>query len=569
VDGEIVTAGRIVGDGRRPGADQVARETRWVEGDGGAAELRAVATDVSTVDDGTAAPAARHRAHTLFASVGPPELVLAGLVVAWTIVFIALPAVRHDRYGTFGFDLGIYDQGTWLLSQFKDPFVTIRGLELFGHHANLILLFFAPFYRLGAGPIFLLVVQVLAQASGAVALFLLGRDLLRSRWAGVAIAAAFLLNPTNQWLTWEFFHPDAVAIGPLLFAYWAARSHRWRWFTVAAVLALLCKEDVALAMAVLGILILVRGERRRGLVVAVLSTLWFLFCTRVLIPWQNGIGPFYDTFFGDLGKSPTEVAYNAVRHPSETWHLASADDRRTWYWRMLAPWGLLPLLDIGALLIAGPMILVNVLTAFPYTRDYRFHYSALVICGTAVATVEAIAWISRQTGRGFAVTRNVLVGVVLVSAIVCSRAWGASPLASDYDNIWPLRSDPRAELKTEAIAMVPARASLSTAYNIAPHVTHREKVYEFPVPWCNINWGVKGENLDDPAQVDWLLIDRNLVTSNRDKALLADLLGSEFSVVSDRSDIVVAHRVHPPQQPAGPSPPPGRCYARPSLEAYQ
>ena len=539
-----------------------------MEGDGGAAELRAVGTDVTAVDRRSVAPAVRARAQAVVAHVGLPEATLAALIAAWIIVFTRLPQLRHDRYGTFGFDLGIYDQGTWLLSQFKDPFVTIRGLEIFGHHANFILLAFVPFYWLGAGPIFLLVVQVLAQASGAVALYLLARDLLRSRWAGVAIATAFLLNPTNQWLTWEFFHPDAVAIGPLLFAYWAARAGRWRWFTAAAVLALLCKEDVALALVVLGLILVFRGHRRRGLVVAMLSAAWFLFCTRVLIPWQNGIGPFYDTFFGDLGKSPTEVVYNSIRHPSETWTLATADDRRTWYWKMLAPWGLLPLLDLGALLIAGPMIFVNVLTAFPYTRDYRFHYSALVLCGTAVATVEAIAWISRQARRGFAVTRNALVILVLVTAFVCTRMWGASPLASDYDSIWPLRSDPRTALKTAAIAMVPSDASLSTAYNIAPHVTHREKVYEFPVPWCNINWGVDGENLDDPGQVQWLLIDRNLVTSPRDQALLDDLLSNEFAVVSEQNGIVVARRVHPGPQPPGPNPAPGRCYPRPSLRNY-
>lgn len=540
-----------------------------MEGEGGAAEFRAVATDTTGVESETRALTVRAAAQAVVGRAGLPELALGALLVVWCITFIRLPQVRHDHYGTFGFDLGIYDQGTWLLSQFKDPFVTIRGLELFGHHANLILLLLAPFYRFGAGPIFLLVVQVLAQASGAVALFLLARDVLRSKWAGVGIAAAYLLNPTNQWLTWEFFHPDAVAMGPLLFAYWAARAQRWRWFTVAAVLAVLCKEDVALAMLVLGLIILVRGQRARGLIVAAVSAAWFLFCTRVLIPWQNGIGPFYDTFFGDLGKSPTDVVYNSIRHPTTTWELASADDRRTWYWRMLAPWGVLPLLDVGALLIAGPMIFVNVLTAFPYTRDYRFHYSALVVCGTAVATVEAIGWISRRAGRGFAVTRNVLVGVVLVSALVCTRAWGASPLASDYDNIWPLKSDARTALKAEAVTMVPSDASLSTAYNIAPHVAHREKVYEFPVPWCNINWGVNGENLDNPAQVDWLLMDRTLVTSQRDRALLDDLLRNEFSIVSDRDGIVVAHRVHPPQQPAGPNPPPGRCYARPSLTPYQ
>ncbi len=167
---------------------------------------------------------------------GAPEGVLGILLALWSYEFIHLPMLRYDRFGTFGFDLGIYDQGTWLLSRAKDPFVTIRGLEFFGHHANIILLVLVPFYWLGAGPIFLLVVQVLAQASGAVAIYLLARDLLASKWAGVALAATLLLNPTYQWLTWEFFHPDAVAIGPLLFAYWAARNQRWRIFTVAAIL---------------------------------------------------------------------------------------------------------------------------------------------------------------------------------------------------------------------------------------------------------------------------------------------------------------------------------------------
>ena len=58
----------------------------------------------------------------------------------------------------------------------------------------------------------------------------------RSRRRPVARVRArnvYLLHPTSQWLVWEFFHPDAVSIGPLLFAYWAARSgagtgSRWR-----------------------------------------------------------------------------------------------------------------------------------------------------------------------------------------------------------------------------------------------------------------------------------------------------------------------------------------------------
>ena len=77
----------------------------------------------------------------------PARTVLFVCIVVWIAWFFRLPLVRHERFQTFGFDLGIYDQGVWLLSQFRDPFVTVRGLDLFGHHMNPFLLVLAPFYR--------------------------------------------------------------------------------------------------------------------------------------------------------------------------------------------------------------------------------------------------------------------------------------------------------------------------------------------------------------------------------------------------------------------------------------
>jgi uncharacterized membrane protein len=514
-------------------------------------------------------PSAPGRFRGTIASWGVPEGVLALLVAVWSFEFIRLPMLRFDRYGTFGFDLGIYDQGTWLLSRGRDPFVTIRGLELFGHHANIFLLALAPFYRLGAGPIFLLVVQVLAQASGAIAIFLLARDLLRSKWAGVALAAALLLNPTYQWLTWEFFHPDAVAIGPLLFAYWAARNRRWRLFAVAAVLAVLCKEDLSLAVAALGIIVLFRGDRRRGAIVAAASTAYFFFATRILIPHENGIGPFYDNFFAGLGNSPTEVAYHSIRHPVGTWRLADAKDRKNWYWNVFAPWAFLPLFDVRVLAVALPTIFVNVVSSFPYTRDYRFHYSAIVVAGSALATVEAIAWISKRSKERLA-TQAAMVATVLVAAAVASVMLGCGPYSRHYrDGTWPLDFDPRVIAKDQAVASVPAQASASVAYNIDTHMAHRAGIYEFPVPWCNINWGVRGENLTDPASVQYLVLDRTILTSARDKALLSDLLSGEFAVVSDVEGILVAERVHPPARARGINPPDGECFARPALNSFQ
>lgn len=465
------------------------------------------------------------------------------MVTAWSLVFIWLGWLRQTRFGTFDFDLGIYDQGVWLLSRFKDPFVTVKGLELFGHHVNVILLGIAPFYWLGAGPKFLLVVQVAAQASGAVAIFLLARDLLRERWLAVALAAVLLLHPTYQFLAWEYFHPDALAIAPLLFAHWAARAGRWGWFTVAALLALACKEDVALALAVMGILIAFRGNRRIGIVVAAASIAWYAIATRVIIPAANGIGPFYDTYFAEFGKGPTEITTNALTHPAKTIDVATRPDRMNYYRMMFAPVAFLPLIALPTLLIGGPMLAVNILSSFPYTRDIRYHYSSLVLVGVMLGTVEAIAFIGRRPGF-----RRFLVGLVVATSFGATVAWGPSPISTEYRNgIWPLAED-RQSAKQTAVANVPDSAPVSATYYLVPHLTHRERIYSFPVPWKPINWGVHGEHLDKPSGVQWLAIDRRILNPD-DRALLDELLQGEFRVRFSRDDIIVAQRVHPPPRP--------------------
>jgi uncharacterized membrane protein len=471
----------------------------------------------------------------------PVRWTLFGMIAVWSVVFITLAAKRHTHYGTFGFDLGIYDQGIWLLSRFRDPFVTVRGLELFGHHSNFILLVLVPFYWLGAGPLFLLVVQVVAQGLGAVAIYLLARDLMGTRWPAVAVASTLLLHPTYQFHVWEFFHPDVVAVAPLLFAYWAARTKRWRWFAVSAVVAALCKEDVALALAVMGVLIAVRGDRRIGTIVTGAAAAWFLLCTRVLLPYFNGIGPFYDSLFGVFGRTPVDIAGHVLTHPGDAIDVATEPDRMSYYRMMLAPVAFLPLVAIPTLFIGLPMLGVNILSTLPYLRDSKYHWSALVLAAVMLATVEAIAYIGRnQTMRTF------LIGLVVATSFASTVAWGPSPVSTKYhQGYWPLGPDSRLAVKKAAAAVVPDGAPTSAVYLFVPQMSHRAKIYEFPVPWKPTNWGVDGENLHDPAGVRWLVLDRQLLSAE-DKALVSALLQREFTIRFDKQDIFVAERVNPP-----------------------
>jgi uncharacterized membrane protein len=467
-----------------------------------------------------------------------PAVATGALVAAYVATFGTLTWFQHANFGTFGYDMGLYDQGIWLESRFRDPFVTIRGLNFFAHHVNLITLALVPAYWLGAGPQFLYLVETVWMAFGAVPLFLLARDRLDSGWLAVAVAGCFLLYPALEWINWWHFHPDALIITPLLFAWWLASRSRWGWYAVAVGVALACKEDAALAVLMLGLVLAMLGERRVGLVTAAAGAGWFLVATKVVIPAAGGgAGPFYQELFPGFGDTLGEIVWNLVVHPSRLLGLATLPDRVTYFWQILAPVAFLPLAAPLVLLISVPQTVINISSGHALTHDIHYHYSAIVLTGVFLATVEGIAWIGRGPRA-----RRALVGLLVATSLVSNVAWSPSPLGVHYDDgIWA-RAEPRHATVRAALRLVPPDAGVSASYNLIPHLTHRTYAYEFPNPWVVTNWGAHGEHPPDPATVTYLVVDERLLGDQR--SLYERLLGPQggYTRVFASDGIVVARR---------------------------
>ena len=476
-----------------------------------------------------------------------PVAVLGASIGLYSLVFGVLTWQQQSRFATFGFDMGIFDQGIWLVSRFKEPFVTVRGLNYFGNHVNVITVLFVPFYWLGAGPHFLYLIETLALAAGAIPIWLLARDRLANGWLALGLSTAYLLNPSIQWINWWHFHPDALAVTPLLFAYWLGTKERWGWFTVAAVAALLCKEDAALALVGLGAVLAIRGHRKEGGITAAVSVVWFTLCEKVIIPHANGgLGAFYQDFYGDLGKSVFEIAWNAVRHPSRILRVMTNRESQQYYKQLLGPFGYVPLAAPLVLLIALPHLTVNTISTFPNTHNIRFQYSALVTAALAIGAVEACAGLSTRVGF-----RRFLVGLVVASALASNVSSSPSPLSHNYrTGIWAAKG-PRHAVADKAVHLVPGSAGVAASYSLVPHLTHRVHIYEWPNPWIVGNWGIKGENPPDPKDVNYIVLDLTLNTEQRSlyDSLVGD--GKEFKEVFHEQDYVVAKRVRKPDSSAG------------------
>lgn len=467
---------------------------------------------------------------------------LTTVTLAYIVRLTYLSIRNHLGFGTSGFDIGIFDQGVWLLSRFQDPFVTVRGLHLFGDHTSFVLLAFVPVYQVFASPTVLLGAQSLALGAGAVPAFLLGRHQLRSEWLAAGCAVAYLAHPAIAWTNLENFHPDAFEVPLVLLAFWFASTRRWRWFAVCVAALLLVKEDVPLLTFPLGIYVALRHHRRIGLATAAVSAAWLAATLLVVLPAFNGVGSLYASRitgpFGGAGGLVTTFV-------TAPWEVAAValDPDKVWYvWQLLAPLALLCLLAPTVLAVAVLPLASNLLSTFWYPYHLEYHYSTLIVPVLVVATIAGIARFRSQR------VRAVLTTGLVVAAVAGAYLWG--PLGRDPRGIADPGS-PQAQAAREAIATIPDDAVVSAHYRYVPHLTHRERIYEFPNPWRASNWGDasrEGERLPAAADVDHVLFHASVLDDPGDARIVRRLERAGFERTFSSEGVVLLRR--PAQGPA-------------------
>ena len=466
---------------------------------------------------------------------------LAAMITLFVGTFVWLTWLTHARFGTFGFDLGIFDQGVWLLSRFRDPFVTIRGLSLFGDHASYILVLVAPLYWLWADPRLLLLLQVVGLAIPAVSLYLIGTRRLHSPLAGLAVAAAYLAYPAVQWAAVWSFHPETLAAGFLGLAALAADRQRWRQMAAWLALALLCKEDVGLVVAGFGALLWTTGHPSVGRRTLAAGLGWFVLTALVLIPLANGrASPHLELNYGITGSGPTVVLEAVPTLAQNICRNVTDGQGATYLLLIFTPFLGLPMVDPRWLLPAAPPILLNLAATHGYQQEIRYQYLATAAPFLALATIAGL----RVVGRRRVVLASLLVALVAVAGFIDYRV-GPAPWSKDFPR--PAEDGPLMQARRQALGLIDPAGPVSAEYNLAPHLAHRTHIYEFPNPFTAPNWGFPGDR-HQPAEVErlrYVVVERPLL-GEADTALLEQLRGQpQWRTVLDRQGIVVMERVGP------------------------
>jgi uncharacterized membrane protein len=381
-------------------------------------------------------------------------IVVLTAVILFTVLVGMHALVRQQSYHTDAFDLGNMDQAVWNTLHGHPFRFTNRGADWegpptrLGIHVEPILLLVALIYLIHSGPETLLILQTIALALGAVPLFLLGRSRIPELpLTAAALACAYLITPALLGEALWDFHPVALATPLLLLAVWALDSRRYAVFAVAAVLAAMTKEDVALALIPLGLYIAFwRGKPRFGGAVILLGTVWVLVCFLVILPHFNGGasgGNNYWYRYAWAGASPSAALKNLATHP---WLLITfvwnSLPRRGYIAMVLRTGGGLGIFAPALWISAAPELAINLYSAHPEQYSGFFQYNAMIVAFLFSASVFGVAalyrafvvrrWAPAYTGTATEGRWTVIAWVSARSQAVLERI----PIRASWIDLW-------------------------------------------------------------------------------------------------------------------------------------
>lgn len=474
-----------------------------------------------------------------------PRLVMAVVLVltAAQAFYIALFSVwSHQRFGTFGFDLGQYDQifNTSLAGQpLRQPTLgwdTVWG-GLHGH-ADFGVLVMMPIYAIYPRAETLLVMQATLVASAAIPLFTIARRHL-PQWLAFLLAVAWLGFPPLHGAQLYDIHMQPFGMSFAMWAMAALDAKKWVAFWLLALMATLCREDVSIGLVTAGIFLTLSGYRpRTGVAMIVVFFSYFLLVRFAIMPSIPG-WTFADVWkelypTGEKGYGP--VVKTMVSNPAFLARSLITWEKLRYLLQMFAPLAFLPLRRPSSYIMLAPGALLTWFsTAYAPTISISFQY----VCNwTAYAFIASVIVLQRYGDDERGTIRRIAAAIALVVGITLSNqqwgAWQPNPVLHGGFQMVPLQAPTEADRQRhrdleDLVKSIPEDASLCAADKSQPHVT-----------WHLSTWSLR----DGLYDCQYLVFTNLPGDLGNDRGQTAIATG-EYEVVETRRGVTLARKRSP------------------------
>lgn len=183
------------------------------------------------------------------------NLLAWAMAVSFATIMAYLLCQKHDAFQTRTYDFARFDQAVWNTLHGRFLFSSIRNMSILGNHFSPFLALLSPLFLIWNDARILFVIQAISVAVTGLFLF----QIVHSRHPRLAYGflLAFYLNPAIHEITLFEFRRVVPAMPFLAMALYGLYAQR-RWLVVVGLgLALLCKENVAFVVLMVGIYMLI------------------------------------------------------------------------------------------------------------------------------------------------------------------------------------------------------------------------------------------------------------------------------------------------------------------------
>lgn len=416
------------------------------------------------------------------------------LAVLFAALFFGLMVRQHDAFHTRALDLGKFDQAIWNTLHGRFLFSSLQNYSILGNHFSPFMALLAPLFLAWPNVRVLFLVQSVGLAVAGIFLY----KMVELKYPALApwFLLAYYLNPALHEVALVEFRRVTLAVPFLALALYALHTHKRRLMAVGLGLALLCKENIALIVLMIGVyLLLFERDWKWGVPLAGVGVAWALVVTLWVIPalgLPDDSASLYPqlNYFGLTGGSYQEIVAAVLRDPLV--FVRQMFDRAGLQalWRVFLPVGfVMPFLAADWLLIVLPSMAYMLMSSLPGMHRLEDWYMASILPGFFAAIAVGLVRLPRRWAPW------------LTTGLLCSTVAGFAlfstipPGARYQPELYQVTDHQR--LAAEAVAAIPPEARVATQDPYVPHLTHREHIYLYP--WISI----------DEKNIDYLMLDRN------------------------------------------------------------
>ena len=388
----------------------------------------------------------------------------------WTsfgVAFIGwgLAASRHWLLQSNAYDLGLFDQWAWLISNGLSPISSMENVHVLADHGAWVFYLSGLLYWFHPSIHWLFASQALGLSLTAIPIWMLAAQAGLSKRLCWFSCLLWWLQPLVFNVNLFDFHPEVWVMPGLAMAIWCQRQQRFRGWLLLLVLMLGCRDGLVLITLGLSLSLLIQRRWTWAIAGIGLSSAWILLLSQWLFPlFRNGEGPkAAGQMFSHLGDDFGDILFTSISRP---WLIFTHIDLGGGAFYLLIL--LLPTLpfwkrrSLKILSAALPLLLVNLNAEASSYRTLIHHYSLPIAALSVTAAIDGLA--TKQTQafpwRGLA--------WAIACWVALAKPWF---FTGPYLNKVGMVGD-----VSQAISKLDPRDRILTTSYLVPQISHRKHI---------------------------------------------------------------------------------------------